>query len=323
MSVDINKNTYKSTYNILSIDGGGLRGIIPLVVLENLEKYSPDFLKKVDMFAGTSTGGLIALGLAKGMKPLEILDLYIFHGPQIFQRSLWLEIKNLNDAIGPKYDDISREALCQSILQDLRLKDFLDHDHKKGHVLITAFDLDDKVHSELNLRRWKAKIFHNLPTNNHSDDGDEIAYRIAMRTTASPTYFASYDGFVDGGIFANNPSMCAIAQTQDARLAQQIPLSSIRMLSLGTGYCPSYIDGEERWGLAQWAPKLADILADGINKVADFQARQMLGENHYHRITTQLIDQIAMDDVSKIAELQRIGNAIDISQASVFIDQWE
>ena len=65
-------------------------------------------------------------------------------------------------------------------------------------------------------RRWKPKLFHNFP--GPDSDGGALAYRVAVATAAAPTYFASYDGYIDGGVFATNPSMCALAQTQDARI---------------------------------------------------------------------------------------------------------
>ena len=311
-----------ATYRILSIDGGGLRGAIPLAILENLERAKPGWLADVNMFAGTSTGALIALALAKGMRPRQVLDVYLKDGPTIFSRNLWREIKELGDAIGPKYDGANREKVCHGILGDDRLDNYLSQDKKRGHVVVCAFDLDDSVESDPAKRRWKAKVFHNLPTTDHSDDGGEIAYRVAMRTSAAPTYFPSYDGFVDGGVFANNPSMCALAQTRDSRLATPIPFDSVRMLSLGTGYVRQFFNGEESWGLAQWAPKLGDLLTDGVNEVAEFQAKHLLGSGNFCRLTIALPAPIPMDDPSKLGVLQRIGDGIDVGPAVQLISRW-
>lgn len=81
-----------STYKILSIDGGGLRGVISLAILERLDVAVPNWRKDINMFAGTSTGGLIALGLAKGMIPTELMNVYVDRGAFIFQKSLWQDI---------------------------------------------------------------------------------------------------------------------------------------------------------------------------------------------------------------------------------------
>jgi patatin-like phospholipase/acyl hydrolase len=315
-------NTVVPRYRILSIDGGGLRGIIPLAIMERLDAAVPGWRTDINMFAGTSTGGLIALCLARGMSPSDILNVYVEQGASIFARSLWQEIKTLDEAIGPKYDSANRENVCKHVMGTTRLSDLRSADGKKGHVVIPSFDLDDKTEQNPNARRWKAKVFHNMPTRDGSGDDLEYAYRVAMRTSAAPTYFASYDGFVDGGVFANNPSMCALAQTQDKRLVNIIPFTDIRMMSISTGVYPYHLDGDESWGLAQWAPKLADLLTDGVNEVSDFQTAQMMDEQTYCRIPLQLIADIKMDDASEIGTLQRIGNAVDIGKASDFLTRF-
>lgn len=305
-------------YRILSIDGGGIRGIIPLVILERLEAVVPDWRDGIAMYAGTSSGGLIALCLANGMRPRDILDLYVTRAPAVFDRSLWHEIKNIDDLIGPKYDSDHRLALCETALGTSRRLGEL-----KSHVLITAFDLDDRSQPDAAKRFWKAKIFHNMPTDDPKDtDVSEYAYRVAMRTSAGPTYFSSYDGFVDGGVFANNPGMCALAQTQDPRLVQPIPFESVRMLSIGTGFYPFCLRGGENWGLAQWAPHFVPMLMDGVNEVADFQVRTMLTESCYCRVRPWLKSDIPLDAASQVGALQAIGTQIDIDAASAFIRTW-
>ncbi|VEB40201.1 Patatin [Chromobacterium violaceum] len=139
-----------------------------------------------------------------------------------------------------------------------------------------AFNLDGDPRLPQGRRRWKPKVYHNLPTRDGSDDGAEQAWRVAMRSSAAPTYFPSFDGFADGGVFANNPAMCALAQTRDARLARAIPPESVSMLSLGTGFNASHLDGDNDWGALQWGRNLTGLLMDGVNDVADFQVRQML-----------------------------------------------
>lgn len=315
-------NAAAARYRVLSIDGGGLRGIIPLAVMERLDAAVPGWRNGINMFAGTSTGGLIALCLARGMTPSQILDVYINRGAFIFERNLWQEIKSLDELIGPKYDSTNRETVCKDVMGNARLGDLRSADGTKGHVVIPSFDLDDKSDQDPATRRWKAKVFHNLPTRDGSGDDPEYCYRVAMRTSAAPTYFASYDGFVDGGVFANNPSMCALAQTQDKRLATPIPFGDIRMVSISTGTYLYHLDGDETWGLAQWAPRLASLLTDGVNEVADFQVAQMMDDHTYCRIPLQLITDIKMDDASQIGALQRIGNAIDITAATSFLNDY-
>jgi patatin-like phospholipase/acyl hydrolase len=300
------------TYKILSIDGGGLRGIIPLAILQQLDAACKDWRKDIDMFAGTSTGGLIALGLAKGLSPAELTNVYMSKGPAIFGHRLWPLVEDLMTVFGPKYDSRHREQVCKEVLGDAKLGDL------GAHVVITAFDLDN-ARAPSDSRRWKAKIFHNMQTKDNSGDEHEDAYRVGMMTSAAPTYFSSYEGFVDGGVYANNPSMCALAQTQDDRNEIAIELRDVRMLSLGTGFAPYHLKGREEWGLAQWAPHLVDLLMDGVNEVADFQVRQLLPDGAYLRISQPLQDNIPMDDASRIGELQEIGSRADVTRAVNFI----
>lgn len=318
--------TEAQSYRILSIDGGGLRGVIPLVILERLDATVPGWRDNIDMFAGTSTGGLISLGLAHGKTPRELLDIYMEKGSFIFERSLWHEAKSLGDVTGPKYGSANREEVCKEILgTTTKLGDLKDGSGNLRHVVVASFDLDDKTDPDPNTRRWKAKIFHNLPTKDNSGDELEYAYRVAMRTSAAPTYFASFDGFVDGGVFANNPSMCALAQTQDARLKEAIKLGSVRMLSLGTGVYPFHLDGDESWGLAEWTPHLVGLLMDGVNEVAHFETEQLMSKGAYLRISVRLQTPIAMDDASQLGVLQRIGNTVDdktIDGAAAFVKAW-
>ncbi len=316
------KKTTVTPYRILSIDGGGLRGIIPLAILERLDSAVQGWRQNINMFAGTSTGGLIALCLAKGMSPSDLLNVYMNRGAFIFERNLWQKVKDLGDVTGPKYDSTNREQVCRDVLGDLRLKDLRSKDGNSGHVVITSFDLDDRADQDASTRRWKAKIFHNVPTMDNSGDDGEYAYRVAMRTSSAPTFFASYDGFVDGGVFANNPSMCGLAQTRDSRLAIDIPFPGVKMISFGTGFFPFHLDGDESWGLAQWAPHFVDLLMDGVNEVADFQARQLMHGGNYFRVAPSMQTNIAMDDASEVGVLQRIGNAVDISGAQQFVASW-
>jgi uncharacterized protein len=309
-------------YRILSIDGGGLRGLIPLMIIQRLDDAKPNWRDSINMYAGTSTGGLIALGLAKGKTPRELMDVYVTRGKTIFSRSLWHTIANIGDLVGPKYDDTNRKAVFQQVLGDDLLKDYLSADATRGHVCITAFDLKDAKDTNLPRRNWKSKIFHNIPVAVDTNDADELAYEVAMRTSAAPTYFASFESFVDGGVFANNPAMCAFAQALDGRLAKKIQPTSIRMLSLGTGYTATYFETDRNWGLSQWALHLVDLLTDGVLGVADFQAKQLLGTDHYARLTVELGRNIAMDDPGRIGELQTLGANANIDDALTLINAW-
>src|SRR5262245_29757236 len=296
-------------YRVLSLDGGGIRGIITVILLERLtqDPALTGWLDKADLIAGTSTGGLLALGLARGVPLKTIRALYETRGRKIFDDSLLDDIVDLGKIIGAAYDTKGLESELKKILGDATLADL------KRKVIITTFDLDngdDPKREKGSPRTWKPKLFHNFPGLN--TDGSYPAWKVGLYTAAAPTYFPSVDGYVDGGVYASNPSMCALAQTQDARYGP--PASSLQdvvLLSLGTGISLQYIKGQRLdWGYSQWVKPLISLMLDGVSGIADYQCRQILGDRRYHRQAPVFPDgvKIDMDDVSKVPYMEEFAN---------------
>lgn len=306
-----------SKYHILSLDGGGIRGIITAVLLDRLNTHpeTSDFLEGVDLIAGTSTGGIIALAIAKGASPAELVELYKNLGPAVFTDSLWDNIKDLGSVLGAQYDTEPLER---------ELKAFLGETTTLGQltksVLVTTFDLDN-LRPEPTRRTWKPKLFHNIGQDN---DGEALAYKVGLYTSAAPTYFPTVDGYIDGGVYANNPSMCALAQSQDERVYKNCPdLSDVVLLSLGTGTSLTYQEGLNLdWGMGQWVRPLISILMDGISGIADYQCRKLLLEN-YHRLAPAFPPgvKIDMDDVEHIALMIDYANHVDMSETVKWLKQ--
>ncbi|MDE3170954.1 MAG: hypothetical protein KGL75_12495 [Acidobacteriota bacterium] len=164
---------------------------------------------------------------------------------------------------------------------------------------------------------WKAKFFHNF-AGPDSDCAEKVA-NVALRTSAAPTYFPVYQGYVDGGVIANNPSMAAVAQALDAGTGKQ-QLADLRLLSLGTGVTPAYIAGGRLdWGLAQWAPKLADMMLEGGMGVADYECARLLGPN-YFRLAPVLPEPVPLDCVEKIPNLVSYAKQVDIAAAVAWLN---
>ncbi|MBW1979992.1 MAG: patatin-like phospholipase family protein [Deltaproteobacteria bacterium] len=307
-----------STYRILSLDGGGIRGLLTAIILERLLAQVVDFLDMVDLIAGTSTGGILALGLARGRSPSELRKLYQEQGKKIFDDSFWDDLVDLGKLRGADYDN---RGLRSELKKTLGSRTTLADLDKK--VLITAFDLDNKDPHPAR-RTWKPKLFHNFP--GIDSDGDALAYKVALYTSAAPTYFPSVDGFIDGGVFANNPSMAALAQCQDPRTHSQPPaMEDIRLLSLGTGTSLTYITGKKLdWGYTQWAKPLISLMMDGAMGIVDFQCAKMLHEN-YHRLAPVFPPgtSIPLDNVDKVPEIIDFAQAVDISATVHWLqDHW-
>ena len=217
-------------YRILSFDGGGIKGIYTARLLDRIAAARPGLLPSVDLFAGTSTGGIIALGLASGLSPGELVDLYDQNGKAIFDASLMREITDLDGLSGADYNNANLERIMAQTFKETLLGDL----PKK--VLIPAFDLDNYQDPETDheasdfVRCWKPKFFHNFPE--PDSDGEQRVADVALRTSAAPTYFPTAQHYIDGGVVANNPSMAALAQALDSGTGNQ-PLANIHLLSLG------------------------------------------------------------------------------------------
>jgi uncharacterized protein len=136
------------------------------------------------------------------------------------------------------------------------------------------------------IRRWVPRFFHNL---NDTVSLDDLVVDVAMRTSAAPTYFPIYQGFVDGGVFANNPALCAITTA----ISAGIKMEDIVVLSISTGKDGLYLSqkqyGEGDWGFLQWAPKLIDLILDGGVEVTDFQCSQIIGERHARPVPSAFV----------------------------------
>src|SRR6202044_1523102 len=101
------------SYRILALDGGGIRGLYTAILLDRLSQRVPGFTGRADLLAGTSTGGTLALGLAKGVSLQALIGLYQSNGSDIFSSPLWHEIRDLGDLIGAKYDNDNLIQLIQ------------------------------------------------------------------------------------------------------------------------------------------------------------------------------------------------------------------
>lgn len=297
-------------YKIISLDGGGIRGLVTLAMLKRLEAGHPGLLEKTNLFAGTSTGGIIALGLAAGKTVDELISLYKDNGGKIFDDS-WLDnIRDAGGLAGADYDQKNLGKLLRANFGDMCLKDL------RKRVLIPTFDLDNE-HPDNARRMWKPKFFHNYP--GKGSDGEERVVDVALATSAAPLYFPSHNGFVDGGVVANNPSMAAIAQTQDKRSTENIPpFNSLCVLSLGTGINLSYIKGKTHdWGVVKWAVPITTILLDASSGIADFECRQLL-RGKYLRIAPVFPPNINI----KLDAWKRSNDLLKFGDSAPLIDSW-
>ena len=271
---------------VLAIDGGGIRGLIPALVLAEIEsRTSRRIADLVDLVAGTSTGAILACALTRP-DPLPAADLagiYVDEGPKIFDRSLLKKIMSVDGYVDERYDDDGLVAALRTYLGDTRLAE------ATVPVLVTAYDLQARA----------AVILRS------SGAGDLSMVDAAHASSAAPTYFepvrAGAMTLVDGGVFAINPAMVAFAETAGETLDV--------LASLGTGEHtrPLPFDEVRGWGRLQWAQPIIDVVFDGSADAVDEQLSRLV-DGRYIRLQTRLDEASdALDDASpeNLAALRR------------------
>jgi uncharacterized protein len=277
------------TIRILAIDGGGIRGIIAAAVLD----AALQSLRAKDVFhliAGTSTGGVLACGLSLPvpLAPSELRDLYVEHGPEIFSRSLLgrlpgAELFEEKYAAGPLEQHL-KEKLGNSRLSDIRGVDLIVPSYA---IELPVPRLDGETRAPMFFRSWQAQG-EALPAGADRSEYDFCLRDVARATSAAPTYFEPAQienmagqqfGMIDGGVFAKNPTMCALVAAWRRYGAEHNYL----VVSLGTGFLQRPIPFQEAkgWGTIGWARPILSVLMDGNTDTVAAQASELLGTNHY------------------------------------------
>ena len=284
--------TGKRLRKVLSIDGGGIRGIIPALVIAHLEKQAGKPAHELfDLMVGTSTGGMLALGLAlssEAGQPLfdgkQMVKLYETHGGEIFEQSLWRKLRSVGGIFEEAYSHEALEAILARYFGARTLGDC------GVPAMVTSYDIQHR--RTVFLKSW------------HADHAQILCSEAARATSAAPTYFEpaslswgnSHRTLIDGGVFMNSPSVSAYAEAR-----KLFPGEPIAMLSLGTGELTRPIPYEEArtWGSALWVMSLLDCMFDGVSKAADHQMRLFLGERYVRLQTSLHYASDDMDDASR------------------------
>lgn len=280
---------------ILSIDGGGMRGIIPgtvLVYLENqLKEQTGNPNTRIadyfDLVVGTSTGGILSSfyltpnPLSDPLEPStqysaqEALSFYLEKGNQIFNQSKrfnWLGARGLFNAA--RYSAATLERELENLFENLKMSQL------RKPCIITTYDMEAKSAFFFNSREDPIKK-------------REFYLKDVLRSTsAAPTYFppAKIQNLItkkwmynlDGGVFANNPALCAYAEARTTKFKKQaFPLAkNLLFLSLGTGgggFQLPKLKRSHRWGLINWAKSIPEIMMDGSLDTVDYQMKELFG----------------------------------------------
>ncbi len=282
----------KKTARILSIDGGGIRGLIPATIIAQWESLLGPIANNFHMISGTSTGGILASALAKGVAANDLCNFYKAKGPEIFDSS----ITSLGGVAGQLYEAAPLESAIKSVLKGNLSTVTKD-------LLITAYDLHAR--SPFLFKSWKARGIE-LSAKESARDNDFSLEQVARATSAAPTFFPPAKvkslsnkqfGLIDGGVYANNPAMCAYVAAR--RLYPKA--DEYLIVSLGTGALvkPVPFADASGYGMAGWLRPLLDIMFDGVSSTTEYELSQLPQVSQYRFQTSLIGASEAMDDASQ------------------------
>lgn len=276
-----------SEFKILSIDGGGIRGICPATYLEHIQQsLDRPLYEYFDMVAGTSTGGIIALAVALGIPIQDVARIMREGASRLFK-------KQSKGYFKPKYKTEVLLSEIRSLFGDTAV---LHDAHRR--VCIPYVDLAE----------GRAKVYKTRHREDYVRDQNLHAWKIAASTAAAPVFFTPFEVDadrvnVDGALWANNPSVAALTEA----LHIGVPVEKIRILSIGTG-TKGFHKKEPKmgYGLVGWYVVLIDlsmqVQAESSNNIV-----KLICGKHYHRIQFRLTGphSFAPDDVGSLKTLEK------------------
>lgn len=307
---------------ILSIDGGGIRGILPGVILNEIERK----LKKesgnedarlsdyFDFFAGTSTGGILSLAYIipnenkkARYSAKDAVNLYLERGDEIFDIGFWQKISSVGGIIDEKYQADNLEEALQDNFGEIYLSDLIKP------CIITSYDI----------RNGKPHFFKQ-----HKSSNDIFNFKVkdvARATSAAPTYFetarvknisGSPFPLIDGGVFVNNPAMVAYseARTMSFGEIEKPAAKDMMIVSIGTGSTSkqyAYKSAKD-WGQAQWVKPLIEIMMSASSQTVHYHLKQIFDtlsndlKNNYYRIEPKVIRADVEMDNASVENMQKL-----------------
>jgi len=280
---------------ILSIDGGGIRGIIPALILAEIEKRTgKPISESFDLIAGTSAGAIIALGLTcandSGVQARlsadKMAELFVEHGAKIFSRSAMKTISSFRGWADELYSSNGLTTVLKNYFQSCYFEKSLTK------VLVPTYDIQNC--EPVFFKSWREE-YKTL-----------ASASIALAAAAAPTYFEPVElivnsqprTLIDGGVCVNSPAVSAYAEAM-----RIFPAEEVFMLSIGTGNTQKAgkiaYKRAKNWGKIGWSAHMLDIIFDGVTDTADYQMNQLLGDDYYRLQVELNKSSTNLDDASK------------------------
>lgn len=297
-------------FKILSIDGGGLRGVVPLTILKTIEQMTGKKIwESFDLIAGTSTGGLIASAVTIPKNPNDkkqgakytlddILKVYLQRGQEIFpprKTKLGELLESMDDTIHPKFSDKGIEKVFKDVCGDSRMNDSLTN------IMVCTYDLANNM-----------PLFFKTRSSKNNPEQNILIYEACRATSAGPTYLPAFELFypndnefpqrlcIDGGVYINNPSLGALSEFSKnhaeygyGKAEDDIKYEDVFVVSIGTGSYAGHIsaDDAKHKGELFWATRISDVMMRGVNKTTDYEMTEMMEPGNYIRLTIDILEE--------------------------------
>ncbi|MEC0174564.1 CBASS cGAMP-activated phospholipase [Paenibacillus favisporus] len=273
---------------ILSLDGGGIRGIFPATYLARFEKETGSPINQYfDLIVGTSTGGILALGLSIGIPAEELATMYIMNAANIFKKKK-LSIRGI---LSNQFKNDGLRNMLEAVFKNKRIAD--------ADVMLCIPSVE---HSKAS-----PKVFKTPHCDHLFNDYKYSMSDVALATSAAPTYFPAVkvdgnDCKIDGGLWANNPALVGIAEA----FTLGFNVDTIKMLSIGTGSHMYAVDNKiaEKSSLIRYRSRIVDLTMQLQTTSADYTARHLLKDN-IHRVDFQLKKPMKLSE-TKLTRLQEL-----------------
>lgn len=290
----------KRTFRILSLEGGGIMGAFSASVLATLEQSTGYCcVDHFDLITGTSTGGIIAIGLGLGLSTEEILDFYRKNGPIIFRNAGITHrlFNTIRHVFQPKH---SQDTLRKALISAFGNRKFGE---SKCRLLIPTYDV-------VGGRIFLMKTAHH---ERFQYDINAPAVDVALATASAPTYFSaapfpSHQGanYVDGGVWANCPALVGLVESIHFL---NVPPDQIDILNIGTTTTPFSVSENAQAGIFGWAKSLINLLMSSQVEASHSISSLLTKKGFFHINYTASSGRFSLDDFSKIDELINLGRS--------------
>lgn len=285
---------------ILAIDGGGLRGIVPIQFLKYIEKRTGKRCHQLfNLISGTSTGGLIACAISVGNGNNPLFDLpaiekiYIDHGKDIFPsaKGIGKFFRTIKSFIDPTYSAKGLSTVLKNKFGNTTMLDCM------VPIMVPAFDLKNNNAIMFKYRHAKKNNLLNL-----------ALYDICRATSAAPTYLPSHKFdyldensgnmlervCIDGGVYINNPGVASYVEYTKyftdfyAKTGETFDPKNLFLLSLGTGHYGKQIDKSKTMGQLEWVSKISDVMMQAVNMITTYECNELLADSNFLRLQIEI-----------------------------------